>query len=188
LERESPEMTGRFGTEWLPAMQESGASEALPPEACTAMVEAATCARWMCRVPVAVCVIPHSGRVRLFAPPSVDSKEALRCGVLALISALQGKVAAVSDLSRDPEYRGSPHVTHPSTAGLFISVPLSGADGAPFGAVAILAHEPDDEIDDRLRRLHDLADDLSERIGAIVASSRRDRRAVDEAIGRERMQ
>jgi hypothetical protein len=158
----------RPGAQWLPAL-DGGGGERIASEACVALVEAATAAAWLCHAPVAVCVVPHHGHVRFFAPPSVESREASRCGVLALVSAVEGRTVACPDASRDPELRGSPHVSQPSAAGLFVSVPLVGSDGAPFGALAVLAHHASTDLDVRLAALHGIADDLSSRIAAMVA-------------------
>lgn len=169
IDRQNPRRG--LDTEWLPA-SDSGGVEHIASEACTALVEAATAAAWLCHVPVAVCVMPHHGHVRFFAPPSVESREASRCGVLALVSALEGRVVTCPDASRDPELRGSPHVTQPTTAGLFVSVPLTGPDGAPFGAIAILAHHASTDLAARLSALHGIADDLGARIATMVVPGR----------------
>ncbi len=183
MERPRSEHDPGMGSEWLPTPVEAGAGTALPGEACTALVEAATCASWQCHVPVSVCVVPHHGHIRFFAPASVPYREASRCGMLALVSALEGRVLATGDASTHPDLRGSPHLAQPSPVGLLVSVPLAGPDGAPFGAIAVLAHEAGADVEGRVHALHEIADELSARIARLVAPGRYEPGAVRTARG-----
>jgi GAF domain-containing protein len=147
-----------------PVPGDNGAAAATPDDVRAALIEAASCAMSLCRVPVAVCVLAHRGRVQFLAPPHVDVGEAKRCGLLALASAVEGRPLASPNAASEPGLAASPLLKQPTPVGLFLCVPVAGGTGPPAGAIAVLDHVPRVETQEMLAALNRIAEGLASRL------------------------